>query len=99
MDCSVFCNIHFKNNHYIIDKITTKSKGNNIAYLFLGLLIGLVLNGFCALIAMINGDFTLRFSQFEISPAIGLLFAVFCSIFCRRVIMQRIYVSAFIKIY
>lgn len=85
----------FKNNHYIIDKITTKSKGNNIAYLFLGLLIGLVLNGFCALIAMINGDFTLRFSQFEIFPAIGLLFAVFIQssaeeLLCRGFMYQRL---------
>jgi len=85
----------FKNNHYIIDKITTKSKGNNIAYLFLGLLIGLVLNGFCALIAMINGDFTLRFSQFEIFPAIGLLFAVFVQssaeeLLCRGFMYQRL---------
>lgn len=85
----------FKNNHYIIDKITTKSKRNNIAYLFLGLLIGLVLNGFCALIAMINGDFTLRFSQFEIFPAIGLLFAVFVQssaeeLLCRGFMYQRL---------
>ena len=85
----------FKNNHYIIDKITTKSKENNIAYLFLGLLIGLVLNGFCALIAMINGDFTLRFSQFEIFPAIGLLFAVFVQssaeeLLCRGFMYQRL---------
>ena len=85
----------FKNNHYIIDKITTKSKGNNIAYLYLGFLIGLVLNGFCALIAMINGDFTLRFSQFEIFPAIGLLFAVFVQssaeeLLCRGFMYQRL---------
>ena len=85
----------FKNNHYIIDKITNKSKGNNIAYLFIGLLIGLVLNGFCALIAMINGDFTLRFSQFEIFPAIGLLFAVFVQssaeeLLCRGFMYQRL---------
>lgn len=85
----------FKSNHYIIDKITTKSKGNNIAYLFLGFLIGLVLNGFCALIAMINGDFTLRFSQFEIFPAIGLLFAVFVQssaeeLLCRGFMYQRL---------
>lgn len=85
----------FKNNHYIIDKITTKSKGNNIAYLFLGLLIGLVLNGFCALIAMINGDFTLQFSQFEIFPAIGLLFAVFVQssaeeLLCRGFMYHRL---------
>lgn len=85
----------FKNNHYMIDKITTKTKGNNIAYLFLGLFIGFVLNGFCALIAMINGDFTLRFSQFEIFPAIGLLFAVFVQssaeeLLCRGFMYQRL---------
>lgn len=85
----------FKNNHYIIDKITTKSKGNNIAYLFLGLFIGFVLNGFCALIAMINGDFTLRFSQFEIFRAFGLFFAVFVQssaeeLLCRGFMYQRL---------
>ena len=85
----------FKNNHYIIDKITTKTKGNNIAYLFLGLLIGFILNGFCALIAMINGDFILRFSQFETFPFIGLLFAVFVQssaeeLLCRGFMYQRL---------
>ena len=48
-----------------------------------------------ALIAMINGDFTLRFSQFEISPAIGLLFAVFVQssaeeLLCRGFMYQRL---------
>ena len=85
----------FKNNHYIIDKITTKSKGNNIAYLFLGLFIGFVLNGLCALIAMINGDFTLRFSQFEIFRAFGLFFAVFVQssaeeLLCRGFMYHRL---------
>lgn len=85
----------FKSNHYIIDKITTKTKGNNISYLFWGLFIGFVLNGLCALIAMINGDFTLRFSQFEIFPAIGLLFAVFVQssaeeLLCRGFMYQRL---------
>ena len=79
----------------MIDKITTKTKGNNIAYLFLGLFIGFVLNGFCALIAMINGDFILQFSQFEIFPAIGLLFAVFVQssaeeLLCRGFMYQRL---------
>ena len=91
----LFVLLVFKNNHYIIEKITTKTKGNNIAYLFLGLFIGFVLNGFCALIAMINGDFTLRFSQFEIFPAIGLLFAVFVQssaeeLLCRGFMYQRL---------
>ena len=54
-----------------------------------------MLNGFCALIAMINGDFTLRFSQFEIFPAIGLLFAVFVQssaeeLLCRGFMYQRL---------
>ena len=85
----------FKNNHYIIDKITTKTKGNNMANLFWGLFIGFVLNGLCALIAMINGDFTLLFSQFEIFPAIGLLFAVFVQssaeeLLCRGFMYQRL---------
>ncbi len=85
----------FKNNHYIIDKITTKTKGNNMAYLFWGLFIGFVLNGLCALIAMINGDFTLRFSQFEIFRAFGLFFAVFVQssaeeLLCRGFMYQRL---------
>ncbi len=85
----------FKNNHYIIDKITTKTKGNNMANLFWGLFIGFVLNGLCALIAMINGDFTLRFSQFEIFRAFGLFFAVFVQssaeeLLCRGFMYQRL---------
>ena len=85
----------FKSNHYIIDKITTKTKGNNIANLFWGLFIGFVLNGLCALIAMINGDFTLRFSQFEIFRAFGLFFAVFVQssaeeLLCRGFMYQRL---------
>lgn len=85
----------FKNNHYIIDKITTKTKGNNMANLFWGLFIGFVLNGLCALIAMINGDFILQFSQFEVFPAIGLLFAVFVQssaeeLLCRGFMYQRL---------
>lgn len=85
----------FKSNHYIIDKITTKTKRNNIAYLFWGLFIGFVLNGLCALIAMINGDFTLRFSQFEIFRAFGLFFAVFVQssaeeLLCRGFMYQRL---------
>ena len=91
----LFVLLVFKNNHYIIEKITTKTKGNNIAYLFLGLFIGFVLNGFCALIAMINGDFTLRFSQFEIFRAFGLFFAVFVQssaeeLLCRGFMYQRL---------
>lgn len=85
----------FKNNHYIIDKITTKTKGNNMANLFWGLFIGFVLNGLCALIAMINGDFTLRFSQFEIFRAFGLFFTVFVQssaeeLLCRGFMYQRL---------
>ena len=85
----------FKSNHYIIDKITTKTKGNNISYLFWGLFIGFVLNGLCALIAMINGDFTLRFSQFEIFRAFGLFFAVFVQssaeeLLCRGFMYHRL---------
>lgn len=91
----LFVLLVFKNNHYIIDKITTKAKGNTIAYLFLGLLLGFVLNGFCALIAMINGDFPLRFSLFEMFPAIGLLFAIFVQssaeeLLCRGFMYQRL---------
>ena len=89
----------FKSNHYIIDKITTKTKGNNMAYLFWGLFIGFLLNGLCALIAMINGDFTLRFSQFEIFRAFGLFFAVFVQssaeeLLCRGFMYQRLLKSS-----
>ena len=94
----------FKNNHYIIDKITTKTKGNNIAYLFWGLFIGFVLNGLCALIAMINGDFTLHFSKFELFPAIALLFAVFIQssaeeVLCRGFMYQRLLKSTNSPVY
>ena len=65
----------FKNNHYIIDKITTKSKGNNIAYLFLGLLIGLVLNGFCAAEELLcRGFMYQRLLKSTNSPAFAIIF-------------------------
>ena len=39
---------------------------NNFKILMLGFLIGFVLNGFCALVAILHGDIKLTFYKFEI---------------------------------
>ena len=40
--------------------------GQFISILMLGFLIGFVLNGFCALVAILHGDIKLTFYKFEI---------------------------------
>ena len=50
---------------------------NNFKILMLGFLIGFVLNGFCALVAILHGDIKLTFYKFEILNLILLFIAVF----------------------
>lgn len=85
----------FRNNNFIISKITTRTKGNNIANLFWGFLVGFLLNAFCVIIAIINGDFTLKFFKFELLKVLGLFFAVFVQssaeeLICRGFMYQRL---------
>lgn len=85
----------FKKNHFIWDKLTLKSQGNNLKNLCIGLLVGCLLNSFCALLALMNGDITLEFSQFNVVSFLGLFFAVFVQssaeeVLCRGFMYQRL---------
>lgn len=85
----------FQKNRFILEKISSKSKGNTFLFLFYGLILGVFLNGICAIVAMINGDFKLEFIQFNFIQFIILLFAVFVQssaeeVFCRGFLYQRL---------
>lgn len=85
----------FRKNRYIKNYITSQSKGNKISYLFLGLLVGFLLNGFCAAVAVIHGDFKIEYSTFELIPVMGLFLAVFVQssaeeVLCRGFLYQRL---------
>lgn len=89
----------FKKNHFIKSAITGKTSGNNLSNLAIGLLAGFLLNGFCALAAMLHGDFNLQFRLLEPLPVLGLLAAVFVQssaeeVLCRGFIYQRLLKSS-----
>ncbi|APG82125.1 TPA: CPBP family intramembrane metalloprotease [Streptococcus agalactiae] len=90
----------FKKNNYIKDSLTTKTKRNTIYFLFLGFVVGFILNAFCALIAFYHGDFELEFVKFDILPVLGLFIAVFVQssseeVLCRGFIYQRLIKAKF----
>ena len=67
----------FKHRRPILKAITPKAKGNTIPYLLIGLAMGAGTNFLCALVAMINKDIHVSFSQFNIFSFLLLLLAVF----------------------
>ena len=84
----------FKKNRYIMDFITTKTKGNNIYNLLLGFLFGFILNISSAIIALLHGDISLIFVKFEVFHVICLFIAVFIQssaeeLLCRGFMYQR----------
>lgn len=90
----------FKKNNYIKDSLTTKTNRNTIYFLFLGFVVGFILNAFCALIAFYHGDFELEFVKFDILPVLGLFIAVFVQssseeVLCRGFIYQRLIKAKF----
>lgn len=75
-----------------------KKRGNNIPSFLLGLLLGLGMNGLCALSAVLHGDISLTFNSFNIWYFILLFFAVFIQsgaeeIVCRGFLYQRLRAS------
>ena len=67
----------FKHRRPILKAITPKAKGNTVPYLLIGLAMGAGTNFLCALVAMINKDIHVSFSQFNIFSFLLLLLAVF----------------------
>lgn len=86
----------FKGNRFMLASVTSKSPGNTWQNLLIGLVVGFGLNGLCALVAWLNGDFKLVLAQFEFWPAMGLLVAVFIQssaeeVLCRGFLYQRLW--------
>ena len=67
----------FKHRRPILKAITPKAKGNTVPYLLIGLAVGVGTNLLCSLVAMINKDIHVSFSQFNIFSFLLLLLAVF----------------------
>lgn len=85
----------FRKNRYILKYLTMDKKGNTIKNLFIGLLVGFVLNAVCAIVAYLHGDIVLIFNKFELLPVIGLFLAVFVQssaeeALCRGFMYQRL---------
>ena len=85
----------FKKNRYIQKEFLPNKKGNTILYLVIGLISGFVLNGFCACLAIVNGNISLNFQCFEVMPVMGLFIAVFIQssaeeVLCRGFLYQRV---------
>lgn len=84
-----------KKSRYILSSLTYDKRGNTVKMLMFGFLAGFLLNGACALIAFLHGDFQLHFYKFEILPLIILFIAVFIQssaeeVVCRAFLYQRI---------
>ena len=84
-----------KANRPIYKAITPKSPGNNIKNLLLGLLIGAVMNGACAVISILNGDIILYFDSFRPVEMLLVLIAVFIQssaeeLLCRGYLYQKL---------
>ena len=73
----LFCIIFKEKNKVILDSVKYNRMCNNFKMLLLGFLIGFVLNGFCAAVAILHGDIKLTFYKFEIVNLILLFIAVF----------------------
>ena len=85
----------FKKNRSILNTLKRNSGRNNYSTLFLGFLIGFLLNLFCALTALFNGNIHLEFQQFHLLPVLGLCAAVAVQSFaeeflCRGFLYQRL---------
>lgn len=85
----------FKKNNYIKESFYPNQKGNTIRYLNIGLIAGFLLNGICAVTALLCHNIQLSFKTFELIPFIGLLLVVFIQssaeeLLCRGFLYQRI---------
>ncbi len=83
-----------KRERPILGTITRRTAGNTPAMLSLGLLLGFVLNSACALVAMLEGSFSLSFVGVNAAGIIAVFLAVFVQssaeeLVCRCYLYQR----------
>lgn len=84
-----------RKNRPILLSLGKKSRGNNILMFALGLFLGFMMNGICALSALLNGDITLDYGNFDPIPLLLIFIAVFIQssaeeLVCRGFLFQRL---------
>ena len=82
-------------NRPILSWLGSRAEGNRPSMFALGLLIGFVLNGFCALVALLHGDIRLRFDGVDLLPTLILFVGVLIQssaeeLACRVFMYQRL---------
>ena len=82
-------------NRPILSWLGSDAEGNRPSMFALGLLIGFVLNGFCALVALLHGDICLRFDGVDLLPTLILFVGVLIQssaeeLACRVFMYQRL---------
>lgn len=82
-------------NRPILSWLGSRAEGNRPSMFALGLLIGFVLNGFCALVALLHGDICLRFDGVDLLPTVILFVGVLIQssaeeLACRVFMYQRL---------
>lgn len=84
-----------KKDRPIFRALGTKTSGNNLRSLLIGLAIGAGLNAVCALAAWLNGDIVLYFDSFSLIPFLFILVCVFIQssaeeLLCRGYMYQKL---------
>ena len=84
-----------KTDKPILRAIGTESKGNTFLMAFFGLLLGLLLNAICAIVAILHGDIHLSFVGFPLLKLLLIFVSVIVQgageeLLCRGVLYQRI---------
>ena len=82
-------------NRPILSWLGSRAEGNRLSMFALGLLIGFVLNGFCAMVALLHGDICLRFDGVDLLPTVILFVGVLIQssaeeLACRVFMYQRL---------
>lgn len=82
-------------NRPILSWLGSRTEGNRPLMFALGLLIGFVLNGFCAVVALLHGDICLRFNGVDLLPTVILFVGVLIQssaeeLACRAFMYQRL---------
>ena len=85
----------FRGNRPILKALGTKTRGNTPKMFAVGLAIGLGMNLFCGMVAMLNGDISISFVGFQPLPMLFLFVAVLIQsaaeeLICRVFIYQRL---------
>lgn len=84
-----------KNNSPLYKSIGTYVKGNNIKNFVIGLFVGIVLNGACVLVSLMNKDIVIKYQGFNFIQAFLVLLCVFVQssgeeLICRGYLYQKL---------